>query len=158
MENLTPEVMFLLAVGAILILSLPVGYYVITRSAPGRSLLLVSTDPEASALVSRAARRAGYRAVHVYRYEDGLELIRRDPSLLMIVVDDSVPQYEAGMMLSMLQRSPIGARPLIIIQDSSEPGLTTPSYQAEVVSRPLTEKALEAAIRKIHERIEPLLF
>ena len=65
------------------------------------------------------------------------------------------PQYEAGLLISMLNRLPIGIRPLILIQDSSEMGQTAPSYRAEsVVSRPLTERAIENAIRKVAERTE----
>jgi hypothetical protein len=66
-----------------------------------------------------------------------------------------VPQYEAGLLLTRLKRSPVMIRPLILIIDSSELGQTAPSYRAEVVvSRPLTEKALETAIRQVSEQVE----
>jgi CheY-like chemotaxis protein len=140
----------------IVILALPAGYLLFSRAPrKARSLLLVSTDEEARKLVISAARRVGYATVSVYRYEDALDKLRQDMSLSMIVIDDSVPQYEAGLLVSMLARLPIGIRPLILIHDSSELGLTAPSYRAEViVSRPLTEKALEAAIRQVSERVE----
>ncbi|HVO42523.1 MAG TPA: hypothetical protein VMT34_07865 [Aggregatilineales bacterium] len=124
-----------------------------------RSLLLVSTDETARKLIVGAARRVGYGTVPVYRYEDALEKLRQDASLSMIMVDDSVPQYEAGLLLSMLRGSPIGIRPLIRIIDSSELGQTAPSYRAAaVVSRPLTERNLETAIRQVDEQIVALEF
>ncbi|HLY26672.1 MAG TPA: hypothetical protein VKQ72_10055, partial [Aggregatilineales bacterium] len=58
---------------------LPVAYYALRRpGGPTRSLLLVSTDESARDMVIRAAKRAGYRALIAYRYEDGLEKLRRD--------------------------------------------------------------------------------
>jgi CheY-like chemotaxis protein len=141
------------------ILALPTGYLLFSRAPrKTRSLLLVSTDEEARKLVASAAKRVGYATVSVYRYEDALDKLRQDMSLSMIIIDDSVPQYEAGLLVSMLMRLPIGIRPLILIHDSSELGLTAPSYRAEVVvSRPLTEKALEAAIRQVSEHVETAL-
>src|SRR5207249_775680 len=120
-----------------------------------RSVLMVSTDEAARRLVKTAARRAGYNAITVYRYEDAIDRVREDTAIGMIIMDDSVPQYEAGLLLSMLQRLPMGVRPLILIHDSSELGQTAPSHRAAVVvSRPLTEKALEAAIRQVSEHID----
>jgi len=147
-----------IAAVVLIILGLPVAYFLASRTAPPRhSLLFVSTDEKAQPLITAAARRVGYRAIPVYRYEDALEKLRLDNTLSMIVIDDSVPQYEAGLLISMLQGSPIGIRPLILIHDSSELGQTAPSYRAEVVvTRPLTEKALEAAIRQVSERIEEI--
>lgn len=141
------------------ILVLPLGYfsYRLIRAAvtPNRSLLMVSTDEIASKLVKAAARRAGYLVIHVYRYEDAIDKLKQNMTIQMIVVDDSVPQYEAGLLVSMLNRLPMGIRPLIMINDSSELGQTAPSHRAEaIVSRPLTLKAMEAAIRKVSERLE----
>ena len=146
-----------LAIVVIAILFAISGGYFLWNSKrnPNRSLLMVSTDDEARMLVKSAAHRVGYNAVTVYRYEDALERLRQDITIGMIIIDDSVPQYEAGMLLSMLQRLPIGIRPLILIHDSSEAGQTAPSYRAEVVvERPLTVRILEDAIRKVGERIE----
>ncbi len=153
------QVLLLIILSIIVILALPAGYLLFSRSPrKTRSLLLVSTDEEARKLVIRAAKRVGYVTISVYRYEDALDKLRQDMTVSMIVIDDSVPQYEAGLLLSMLMRLPIGVRPLILIHDSSELGLTAPSYRAEVVvSRPLTEKALEAAIRQVSERTESAL-
>jgi hypothetical protein len=140
----------------VLVLILPVGYLLLRRSKKyDRSLLLVSTDESIFPMVKKAAQRYGYYAITVYRYEDALDKLRNDITVQMIIVDDSVPQYEAGLLLSMLQRLPIGIRPLILIHDSSELGQTAPSYRAEaVVAQPVTEKALESAIRQVSERIE----
>ncbi|MBX3066143.1 MAG: hypothetical protein U0528_07330 [Anaerolineae bacterium] len=140
-------------------MGLPLIFFVVLNRAPrlARTLLMVSTDDVARKLVITSARRVGYQVVHVYRHEDGLEKLRQNMDLRMIVIDDSVPQYEAGLMLSMLKSMPIGVRPLILIVDSAELGMTAPSYRAEaVVSRPLSEKALEDAIRRVHERLEML--
>ncbi|HLY28919.1 MAG TPA: hypothetical protein VKQ72_21410, partial [Aggregatilineales bacterium] len=85
------------------------------------------------------------------------EKLRRDITIEMIMVDDSVPQYEAGLLLSSLSHLTIGVRPLILIHDSSELGQTAPSYRAEaLVARPLTEKALENAIRQVADKIVPI--
>ncbi len=149
----------LVIIGALVLLFIvPVVFYVLgRRSAPTRSLLLVSTDENARDLVIQAAKRTGYRALIAYRYEDGLEKLRRDMTLEMIIVDDSVPQYEAGLLLAALRRLTIGVRPLILIHDSSELGQTAPSYRAEaLVARPLSEKALENAIRQVADKIAPL--
>jgi CheY-like chemotaxis protein len=149
-------ILLLIIVVVIMLLAIPTAYYLWDRRRnPTRSLLMVSTDEEARSLVKKAARKVGYNAVTVYRYEDALDRLRQDISLNMIIVDDSVPQYEAGMLLSMLQRLPMGIRPLILIHDSSEAGQTAPSYRAEVVlERPITERAMEDAIRKVSERID----
>ncbi len=148
------QVVLLIILSALVILALPVGYLLFSRTPrTSRSVLLVSTDEEARRLVIEAAKRAGFATVAVYRYEDALERLRQDFTLAMIVIDDSVPQYEAGLLVSMLMRLPSGIRPLILIHDSSEMGQTAPSYRAEVVvSRPLTIKALEAAIRQVSEQ------
>jgi CheY-like chemotaxis protein len=153
------QVLLLIVLSTIVILTLPIGYLLFSRSPrKTRSLLLVSTDEEARKMVIQAAKRVGYVTISVYRYEDALDKLRQDMTVSMIVIDDSVPQYEAGLLVSMLMRLPIGVRPLILIHDSSELGLTAPSYRAEVVvSRPLTEKALEAAIRQVSERTEGAL-
>lgn len=137
------------------LIGIPLAYFVFRRPTKNLpSLLLVSTDEEARTLVTKAAKNVGYRAVPVFRYEDALEKLRQDMTLEMIIIDDSVPQYEAGLLLSMLQRLPIGIRPLILIHDNSEIGQTAPSYRAEiVVPRPVTEKTLEAAIKQIADRI-----
>ena len=155
-----------IGVGSILVIifvvmalvGVPLAYFVLRRPSKNLpSLLLVSTDEDARSLVVKAAKNVGYRAVPVFRYEDALERLRNDLRLEMIIIDDSVPQYEAGLLLSMLQRLPIGIRPLILIHDSSEIGQTAPSYRAEVlVPRPVTEKALEAAIRQVADRISVL--
>jgi CheY-like chemotaxis protein len=140
---------------AVLIL-MPLGFYLVLNNAPRtlRSLLLVSTDDVARKLIMAAARKLNYGVVHVYRYEDGIARLQQNSDLKMIIVDDSVPQYEAGLMLSMLKSLPIGIRPLILIIDKGELGQTAPAYRAEVVvPRPLSEKALEDAIRQVHERI-----
>lgn len=136
-------------------IGVPLAYFVLRRPTKNLpSLLLVSTDEEARAIVIKAAKNVGYRAVSVFRYEDALDRLRQDMTLEMIVVDDSVPQYEAGLLLSMLQRLPIGVRPLILILDNSEIGQTAPSYRAEVVvPRPVTEKVIEAAIKQVADRI-----
>jgi DNA-binding NtrC family response regulator len=146
----------LIIVGVVMaLIGLPLAYYVFHRPSKNLpSLLLVSTDEEARTLVTKAAKNVGYRAVTVFRYEDALEKLRQDMTLEMIVIDDSVPQYEAGLLLSMLQRLPIGIRPLILIHDNSEIGQTAPSYRAEViVPRPMTEKNLEIAIKQVADRI-----
>src|SRR5258708_25626691 len=93
----------LIALAVIVLLGLPVVYVVANRKRlPMRALLIVSTDEEAAHLVARAARRVGYQAVTVYRYEDALEKLRLDATLSMVVIDDSVPQYEAGMLVYIL--------------------------------------------------------
>jgi hypothetical protein len=154
--NLIPALLIVAVVIALFLV--PVAIYVFRRPAgPTRSLLLVSTDESARDMVIRASKRAGYRAQVAYRYEDGLDKLRRDTTIEMIMVDDSVPQYEAGLLLSALGRLTIGVRPLILIHDSSELGQTAPSYRAEaLVARPLTEKALENAIRQVSDKIVPI--
>lgn len=154
MEN-RPELGLFLIVGILLILALPLGYVLMSRGGrKTRSVLLVSTDDIARRLVTAAAKRVGYQTVHVYRYEDALEKLRQSPDLSMILIDDSVPQYEAGLLVSLMKHSRMGLRPLIVILDRSEQGQTAPSYRAEVVvSRPLTVHALETAIRQVSESI-----
>src|SRR5258708_9750651 len=99
---------------------LPVAFYILRRPrGPVRSLLLVSTDESARDMVIQAAKRAGYRALVAYRYEDGLEKLRRDMTIDMIVVDDSVPQYEAGFLLAALRHLTLGVHPLIRLHVSS---------------------------------------
>jgi CheY-like chemotaxis protein len=158
MQQLDSQTIVLILLSLLVIAILPLGYIALNRAPrPTRAVLLVSTDDAAKQLVTSAARRVGYATAHVYRYEDGLQKLKQDAALTMIIVDDSVPQYEAGLLLSALQRSPIGIRPLILITDGSELDRTAPSYRAEaVVSRPLTEKAIESAIRKVSERISLL--
>jgi CheY-like chemotaxis protein len=120
-----------------------------------QALLIVSTDEEASKLVKAAAKRVGYTVLHVYRYEDAIDKLKQAAPISIIIIDDSVPQYEAGLLVALLNRMPMGIRPLILINDSSELGQTAPSYRAEaVVSRPLTLKTVESAIRKVSERLE----
>jgi len=150
-------VLVILAV-TVVVLALPFGYLLLRKSDRTMpSLLLVSTDEEAAAMVVAAAKRAGYRAVTVYRYEDALDKLRHDINMDMIVIDDSVPQYEAGLLLAMLGRLTIGIRPLILIHDSSELGQTAPSYRAAVlVPRPLTIKALEGAIRQVADKLDAI--
>jgi CheY-like chemotaxis protein len=139
------------------VVGVPIAYFLFRQpSAHASALLLVSTDDSTSKLVVSAAKQAGYPTVHVYRYEDALDKLRLNPLLRMVVVDDSVPQYEVGLLVSALQRMPAGSRPLILIQDSTELGQTAFSHRAEMlVSRPLSEKALETAIRQVAERTTP---
>jgi CheY-like chemotaxis protein len=156
---ITPEIIILIVVAAIVLIAMPLGFYLILQRAPrvSRFVLLVSTDETARKLVMSAARKLGYGTVHVYRYEDGIARLQQNSDLKLIIIDDSVPQYEAGLMLSMLKGSPIGVRPLILIVDKGEVGQTAPSYRAEaVVARPLTDRALENAIRQVHQRLAEL--
>lgn len=142
---------------AIVLIAMPLAYLVVLRTVPKdrKTLLLVSTDDVARKLVRDAARRAGFWVEHVYRYEDGIQKLKENNRMSMIIIDDSVPQYEAGLMLSLLRGSAIGVRPLILIIDNSELGLTAPTYRAEVVlARPLAEKSIEEAIRQVAERVE----
>ncbi len=141
---------------AIALLTLPVGYFLFSRSPrTARSILLVSTDLGTHKLFTAAARRSGYQTIQVYRYEDALDKLRENTTLRMIAIDDSVPQYEVGLLVSTLQRMPVGLRPLILIRDSSELGQTAFSHRADVLlSRPLTEQAVEGAIRRVEQRIE----
>jgi CheY-like chemotaxis protein len=157
--GITPEIILLLVLSAIALLTLPIGYFLFSRPPRTiRSLLLVSTDLETHKLVSAAARRTGYQTVQVYRYEDALEKLRDNSTLRMIAIDDSVPQYEVGLLVSALQRMPVGLRPLILIRDSSELGQTAFAHRAEVVlSRPLTEQSIEGAIRRVEERSDAAL-
>jgi hypothetical protein len=100
------------------------------------------------------ARRSGYQTIQVYRYEDALEKLRMNSTLRMIAIDDSVPQYEVGLLVSTLQRMPVGLRPLILIRDNSELGQTAFAHRADVLlSRPLTEQSVEGAIRRVDESI-----
>ncbi len=157
--GITPEIILLLVLSAIALLTLPVGYFLFSRPPRTiRSLLLVSTDLETHKLVTAAARRTGYQTIQVYRYEDALDKLRENTTLRMIAIDDSVPQYEVGLLVSTLQRMPVGLRPLILIRDSSELGQTAFSHRADVLlSRPLTEQAIEGAIRRVEERIDVTL-
>lgn len=153
---ITPEVVILIGIAVVLLVAMPLGFYLILRRAPRTAhfVLMVSTDEMARKIVVSAARKIGYGTVPVFRYEDGIARLQQNSDIKMIIIDDSVPQYEAGLMLSMLKGSPIGVRPLILIIDKGELGQTAPSYRAEVVvSRPLSDRALEDAIRQIHERI-----
>ena len=149
-----PAVIVVAVLLILVLLAAPLIYLLIGR--PGQmsqSLLFVSTDESAQKLVKSVARKTNYNVVMAYRYEDALVSLREDGTLTMIIMDDSVPQSEAGLLLSTLSHMPVGVRPLILIQDSSELGLTTPAYRAEVLlTRPLTEKALEAAIRQVSEK------
>src|SRR5688572_12430619 len=93
----------IVAIGLVLLLllALPVTYLMFKQSnRPKHSLLLVSTDEAVFPLVKNAARRTSYNAITVYRYEDALEKLRYNTALTMIIVDDSVPQYETGLLLS----------------------------------------------------------
>ncbi len=155
-EAITPELILILVLSAIALLVLPLGYFLFGRSPrTTRSLLLVSTDVDTHRLVTSAARHSGYQTVQVYRYEDALEKLRQNATIQMIAIDDSVPQYEVGLLVSTLQRMPAGLRPLILIRDSSELGQTAFAHRAEaVLSRPLTEQAIEGAIRRVGERAD----
>ncbi|MCC7452370.1 MAG: hypothetical protein IT324_33520 [Anaerolineae bacterium] len=143
----------LLAVAALTLL--PAGYLLLRRSSrAAQALLLVSTNEATGKLVTNAAKHQGYATVKVYRYEDALDQLKQDSSLRIIVIDDSVPQYEAGLLLTALGRLPSGMRPLILIQDNTELGQTSRSHRVEaVVSHPLTEHAIESAIRQVSQNI-----
>jgi CheY-like chemotaxis protein len=157
-SDLSPAMLVLMILIMAVILGVPLGYFYFRKpAARGRAILLVSTDEATRKLLIGAARKAGFRTEHVYRYEDALEKLRQNFLLRMVVIDDSVPQYEVGLLASALQRMPAGSRPLILIQDSSELGQTAYSHRAEMlISRPLTEKTLENAIREVGERTTPL--
>lgn len=157
-SDLNPSLLVLMILIMTAIVGVPVGYFYFRKpAARGRAILLVSTDDSTRKLMISAAKKAGFRTEHVYRYEDALEKLRQNLLLRMVVIDDSVPQYEVGLLTSALQRMPAGSRPLILIQDSSELGQTAYSHRAEMlVSRPLTEKTLENAIRQVGERTTPL--
>ncbi len=151
-----PEFTLLIILMAVAVLTLlPAGYFLLRRpSRAAQSLLLVSTNDATGKLVTNAAKRMGYTTVKVYRYEDALDRLKRDSALKIIVIDDSVPQYEAGLLLSALERLPAGMRPLILIQDSTELGQTSRSHRVEaVVSHPLTERAIESAIQQVSQHI-----
>jgi CheY-like chemotaxis protein len=143
----------LLAVAVLTLL--PAGYVLRRRSSrAAQALLLVSTNEVTGKLVTNAAKHQGYATVKVYRYEDALDRLKQDSTLKIIVIDDSVPQYEAGLLLAALGRLPAGMRPLILIQDSTELGQTSRSHRVEaIVSHPLTERSIEAAIRQVSQQI-----
>jgi CheY-like chemotaxis protein len=154
--NNAPEFTLLIILLAIAVLTLlPTGYLLARRSSrTGQSLLLVSTNEATGKLVTSAAKHQGYATVRVYRYEDALDRLKQDSTLRIIVIDDSVPQYEAGLLLTALGRLPSGMRPLILIQDNTELGQTSRSHRVEaVVSHPLTERAIESAIRQVSQNI-----
>ena len=153
-DGISPEVILLLILSAAALLTLPLGYFLFSRPPRTvRSILLVSTDLETHKVFTAAAKRSGYQTIQVYRYEDALDKLRQNTTLRMIAVDDSVPQYEVGMLVSTLQRMPAGLRPLILIRDNSELGQTAFAHRADVLlSRPLTEQAVEGAIRRVEDR------
>jgi CheY-like chemotaxis protein len=157
-SDLSPAMLVLMILITVVILGVPLGYFYFRKpAARGRAILLVSTDEATRKLMIGAAKKVGFRTEHVYRYEDALDKLRQNLLLRMVVVDDSVPQYEVGLLTSALQRMPAGSRPLILIQDSSELGQTAYSHRAEMlISRPLTEKTLENALREVGERTAPL--
>jgi hypothetical protein len=155
-ENaISPEIILLLFLSAIALLTLPLGYFLFSRSSRNdRSILLVSTDLGTHKVFTAGARRSGYQTIQVYRYEDALEKLRLNTTLRMIAIDDSVPQYEVGLLVSTLQRMPVGLRPLILIRDNSELGQTAFAHRADVLlSRPLTEQSVEGAIRRVDESV-----
>lgn len=157
-SDLSPAMLALMTLIMAAILGVPLGYFYFRKpAARGRAILLVSTDEATRKLMISAAKKAGFRTEHVYRYEDALDRLRQNLLLRMVVVDDSVPQYEVGLLATALQRMPAGSRPLILIQDNSELGQTAYSHRAEMlISRPLTEKTLENALREVGERTTPL--
>lgn len=151
-----PDFTLLIVLLAIAVLTLlPAGYFLLRRpSRAAQSLLLVSTNEATGKLVTNAAKHQGYATVKVYRYEDALDRLKQNSALRIIVIDDSVPQYEAGLLLAALARLPAGMRPLILIQDSTELGQTSRSHRVEaIVPHPLTERAIESAIRQVSQNI-----
>jgi CheY-like chemotaxis protein len=155
-DGISPELIVLLILSALALLTLPLGYLLFSRSGRTvRSILLVSTDLETHKVFTAAAKRSGYQTIQVYRYEDALDRLRQNTTLRMIAIDDSVPQYEVGLLVSTLQRMPVGLRPLILIRDNSELGQTAFSHQADVLlARPLTEQAVEGAIRRVEAHVD----
>src|SRR6185503_6550747 len=119
-DGISPEFILLLILSAVALLTLPLGYFLFSRSSRTvRSILLVSTDLETHKVFTTAAKHVGYQTIQVYRYEDALDRLRQNSTLRMIAIDDSVPQYEVGLLVSTLQRMPDGLRPLILIRDNS---------------------------------------
>lgn len=155
------ELFFLVILSAVVIVLLPLGYFAVaSRNAGSPALLVVSTDESTRQQVTEAARDAGYRSVGVYRYEDALEQLRSDTPIDMLLIDDSVPSSEAGLLVSMMNGTKMGTiredtRPLILITDASEVGLTAPSYRADIVlARPVSVFILKEAIQAIRHKLE----
>src|SRR5689334_17235786 len=69
--------LLLAIVAVIILLAIPAVYFFWNKKRnPSRSLLMVSTDEQARALVKQAALHVGYNAITVYRYEDALDKLR----------------------------------------------------------------------------------
>ncbi len=141
---------WLFVAAVVLVGLLPLLYLLINRpKRPTRALLLISTDLGVLQIVENAARQDGYQVVHVYRHEDVIP----NGTLKMIVIDDSVPQSEGGLLLAMFQRASLDALPLILIQASSEAGQTVPAYRADIlIERPISVKVLHAAISQLERK------
>lgn len=136
--------------------AIPLIYYFRTQPPRHqRGVLVVSTDEMMREIINTAATKAGCQAVMVYRYEDALNLLNRDVSLRAVVLDDSVPQHEAGILVSSLSTT-LPVRPLLLILDSRDIEHTKLSYRAEILlTKPVNRKSLEEAIRQVVDKADP---
>lgn len=159
---MSAELFFLLILSAVVIVLLPLGYFAaIGRADQMRAVLVVSTDDSTRAQVAAAAKAVDYRCISVYRYEDALDTLRADgrgaqnDQVEMILIDDSVPASEAGLLVAMMKQDLQDVLPLILITDASEDGLTAPSYRADMVlARPVDTFVLQEAIQAIRRKLE----
>lgn len=155
----SPDVLLVFIILLLIIGVVPLAYMLIMNRSqpPSRALLLVSTDQEVFETVSSVAGEMGYQTIRVYRHEDVLNKLPGSPPLSMALIDDSVPQAEAGLLLTALQRSGIELPPLILIENHLELEQTVRSFRADaILERPLDSNRLRTVIRTIATRYEKL--
>jgi CheY-like chemotaxis protein len=88
------------------------------------NLLLLSTDDSTRKLIAQTSKRLGINVNAVYRYEDGIARLNITPPINVIVIDDSIPQVEIGLLIRELERSTLTVVPVIQIVNADEIGLT----------------------------------
>ncbi len=160
----SPDVIAFFVVLLILLGLVPLGYLgyllLVKHPEPARkALLLVSTDEEVIRTVNDVAKALDYGTIHIYRHEDALNQWARSMSPLSImIVDDSVPHAEAGLLLTALHKANITPPPLILIEDNVELEETTRSFRADaILEKPIDPNRLRLTLRTIAARYENLL-
>lgn len=146
----------LVIIALVVLIGIPVLLVATFARAPKEqtTLLLLSTDEATRKLVAPTAKRLGINVNAVYRYEDGLARLNILPAINVIVIDDSIPQVEIGLLIRELERSTLTVVPVIQIVNADEIGLTAPAYHSAVtLPHPVNERVLERAIKRAVARV-----
>ena len=124
------------------------------RRGPGR-VLVVDDDDGVRTVMTRQLKHAGFDVVAASNGPDGLDCMRNDPSIRVVLLDMIMP----GMGGRELARSLAATRPtlpiLFMSGDNDDGELTPGGDDRGVLAKPFTSETLARQVRETLDRRQP---